>query len=74
MNAKMDISKNQWRSLVRNDNHKKFNKHVDLQMIFELGKKSKFHEKRLKKWTLEIVWTHFVVLHLKQSSEFRITL
>ena len=29
-------------------------------------------KKRLKKWTLEIFWTHFEVLYHKQSSEFMI--
>ena len=29
-------------------------------------------KKRLKEWTLENFWTHFEVLHYKQSSEFMI--
>ena len=32
----------------------------------------KNYEKRLKKWTFENSWTHFGVLHYKQSPEFMI--
>ena len=46
---------------LKEKDYKKFNKHVNLEILFEFGKKSKFHEKRLKKWTLEIFWTHFEV-------------
>ena len=41
------------------------------QLFFEF-RKQKFHENQQKKGTLEIFWTHFRVLHLKQSSEFMI--
>ena len=32
----------------------------------------KIMKRRLKKWTLENFWTHFGVLHYKQSPEFMI--
>ena len=35
--------------LVIYDNYKKFNKHVDLEMLLKKGKKSKFHEKKAQK-------------------------
>ena len=35
--------------LVRHDNSKKINSHVDLKMLFEQGKKSIFHEKKAQK-------------------------
>ena len=35
----------------------------DLKMIFPL----KLHEKKLKKWTLEYLWTHFEILILETA-------
>ena len=33
-----------------------------------IGKKSKFHEKKAQKWTLEFFWTHFEVLRIHDYS------
>ena len=42
-------------SLVRYGNYKQFNKHIDLENLFNRGKNQNFMKKRLKKWTSEFL-------------------
>ena len=51
--------------LVKYDNYKKFNKHVELEMLLKIGGggNQNFMKKRLKKWTSEFFWTHFEVFY-----------